>query len=65
MNATWLDFKLLSKRKELKKEGIAIVGSKRAGRSNNVFQGEALIIDIDKAKELAKDNPAIAEALSI
>lgn len=63
MNATWLDFKKLDNRKKLKKEGFAIVGRKRAGCANNVFIEEALIIDIDKARELAESNPAIAEAL--
>lgn len=64
MEITWLDLKRLEIRNALKKSGIAFVGKKRAGRCNNEYQREALIIDIGKANKLAKDNPAIAEALS-
>jgi hypothetical protein len=63
LRATWLDFKQLKKRKELKENGSAIIGSKRAGCKNNVFQEEALILDIDVARELADTAPEIAEAL--
>ncbi|AUR95335.1 hypothetical protein VPHD85_0069 [Vibrio phage D85] len=64
MKITWLELKKLSVRASLKKAGIAIVGRKKAGCKNNDYVQEALIIDINKAKKLAKNNPAIAKALS-
>lgn len=63
MQITWLELKKLSVRESLKKAGIAIVGRKQAGRSNNEYHKEAVIIDIDTAKKLANENPAIAKAL--
>lgn len=63
MQITWLELKKLTVRADLKENGLAIVGKKQAGCKNNNYVPEALLIDISKAEELAKDNPAIAKAL--
>lgn len=63
MKILWLDLKKISVRQSLKSDGIAIVGRNTPGRANNKYEPQAVLIDIDKAKELADDNPAIKEAL--
>lgn len=63
MKILWLDLKKMEVREQLRRVGVAIVGKKRAGRSNNEYEPQGLLFDLEKARKLAEDNPAIKAAL--